>query len=411
VFLCDLRLDAVERGSAIDAGAEEELFRELGQRAAAEALRRRWEEAGGDVVGDCASCGQQLSDLGLREKEYRTLCGPVNIRRRVGYCPQCRETTAALDKRLNVEDTGIMPGLARVICRTALEMAYEPTKALLTDTLGFVPCSAREIERIANVHGAAMGEPPEVKPLSNVRRNGKYLHLTMDGTMIPGLADPQEHRLRWHEVKVAAVVDVRDIDAPFYVASTKDAETFGKQLWEEIQSRGMDGRELAQITADGAPWIWNLADLHYPGAKQLLDFYHAAEHLHKTAAALWSKETADAWCQERLKQLKTGELDNFFIELKRTAEEHVLNDAALDPKRLLNYFETNRNRLGYADAIKNNLPIGSGVIESAGRHIVQQRLKQSGMRWSLPGAQAVLNLRTRHRNGQFEQYWENYAAA
>jgi hypothetical protein len=317
-----------------------------------------------------------------------------------------------LDKRLSADNTGIMPGLARVICRTALEIAYDPTKALLTDTLGFVPCSAREIERIANVHGAAMGEPPEAKPLEkSVRRNGKYLHLSMDGTMIPGLANPQEHRLRWHEVKVATVEDVRGIDAPFYVASTGDAEAFGKQLCEELQSKGIDGRELAQITADGAPWIWNLADIYYPGAKQLLDFYHAAEHLHKTAAALWPKETADAWCKERLKQLKTGELDAFFIELRRTAEEHALNDPALAPKRLLNYFETNRNRLEYADSLKNNLPIGSGVVESAGRHIVQQRLKQSGMRWSLPGAQAVLNLRTRHRNGQFEQYWENYAAA
>jgi hypothetical protein len=304
-----------------------------------------------------------------------------------------------------------MPGLARVVCRTALEMAYEQTKALLTDTLGFVPCSAREIERIANVHGAAMGESPKTTPFKSVRRNGKYLHLSMDGTMIPGLADPQEHRLRWHEVKVATIEDVRGIDAPFYVASTGDAVAFGKQLWEELQSRGMDGLEIAQITADGAPWIWNLADIYYPGATPLLDFYHAAEHLYKTSAALWSKATAAAWCRERLKQLKTGELDSFFTELRRVAEKHALDDPALDPKRLLNYFETNRNRLGYADAKKNNFPIGSGVVESAGRHIVQQRLKQSGMRWSLPGAQAVLNLRTRHRSGQFERYWENYAAA
>jgi len=71
-----------------------------------------------------------------------------------------------------------------------------------------------------------------------------------------------------------------------------------------------------------------------------------------------------------------------------------------------------RTRSGtYTDALNKNLPIDSGTVESAGKHIVQQRLKQSGMRWSLPGAQAVLNLRTRHRNGQLEQYWENYAAA
>jgi hypothetical protein len=97
--------------------------------------------------------------------------------------------------------------------------------------------------------------------------------------------------------------------------------------------------------------------------------------------------------------------------LKLTAKRHTSSDPAVSPERLLHYFEENRHRLGYAEALKRNLPVGSGGVESAGRHIVQQRLKQSGMRWSIPGAQAILNLRTRHRNGQFEQYWENYAAA
>ena len=410
--MSELKLDAIEPGSVIDAGAEEELFRELGQRAAAAALKRRWEVAGAEAVEECEHCGKPLKDLGLRGKAFRTLCGPIRIRRRVGYCPKCNETAVALDKRLNADNTGITPGLVRVICRTALEMAYRPAKALLTDTLGFDPCSASEIERIAKTHGAAMEKPLEAKPSVLGRRSGKYLHLSIDGTMIPGLVKPKEHEIRWHEVKVAIVEDIRGIDAPFYVASTGDAEAFGKQLSDEMQSRGMDGRELAQITADGAPWIWNLAEIYYPDAAPLLDFYHAAEHLHHTAAALWPKETADAWCKERLHQLKTGDLDGFFTELRRTAaEEPSTKESAHDPKRLLNYFETNRDRLRYSDAVKKNLPIGSGTVESAGRHIVQQRLKQSGMRWSLPGAQAVLNLRTRHRNGQFEQYWENYAAA
>ena len=382
----------------------------MGQRAAADALRGRWEAAGAEAVGECAHCGERLNNLGLREKKLRTLCGPIRIRRRVGYCPGCHETTAALDKRLKADNTGITPGLARVVCRTALEMAYKPANELLTDALGFVPCSTREIERIANTHGALMGYPLEASPPTLGRRKGKYIHLTMDGTMIPGLPEPQEHRLRWHEVKVAAIVDIRDIDAPLYVASTGNAEAFGRQLWDEIQSKGMDGREVAQITADGAPWIWNLADLYFPDAPQLLDFYHAAEHLYKTAAALWPKETADAWSRQRLKQLKAGESNEFFAELKRTAEKHATDNSAPALERLLNYFETNRNRLGYAKALKSNLPVGSGVIESAGRHIVQQRLKQSGMRWSLPGAQNILNLRTRHRSGQFEQYWENFAA-
>jgi hypothetical protein len=256
-----------------------------------------------------------------------------------------------------------------------------------------------------------MGKLPELTSAGTKRRAKKVHCVAIDGTMIPGLPDPLDHRLIWHEVKLATIFDIRDIEAPFYVTSTENAETFGMQLWGELDSMGMDARNLVQVIADGAPWIWNLADLHFPGVPQLLDFYHAAEHLHETAAALWPDGIANQWWRRRLDQLRAGELNNFFAALKLIAKRRATNDPAVSPERLLHYFEENRQRLGYAEALKRNLPIGSGVVESAGRHIVQQRLKQSGMRWSIPGAQAILNLRTRHRNGQFEQYWENYAAA
>jgi hypothetical protein len=298
-----------------------------------------------------------------------------------------------------------------VICRVALELAYGPTRALLKDTLGFTPCSSREVERIANRHGKGMRKLAEATPVVKGSRGKKIHCVAIDGTMIPGLPNPEDHRLDWHEVKLATVFDRRDIEAPFYVATTENAEKFGLQLWRELDCRGIEPRDLVQIIADGASWIWNLADLHFPGVRQLLDFYHAAEHLHKTAAALWPEGVANPWWQRRLTQLKSGELGNFFAALKLIAKRKTTTDPEVSPEKLLRYFEENRQRLGYAEALKRNLPIGSGVVESAGRHIVQQRLKQSGMRWSLPGAQAVLNLRTRHRSGQFEQYWENYATA
>jgi hypothetical protein len=180
-------------------------------------------------------------------------------------------------------------------------------------------------------------------------------------------------------------------------------------LWSELASRGIDGNWLLEVLGDGAPWIWNLAEMHFPGVPQLLDFYHAAEHLHRTAFTLWSAGVADVWWHRRLDQLKNGERDNFFAALKLIAKRYETDDPEISPKRLLAYFEENRERLDYAKALGRKLPIGSGTVESATGHIVQQRLKQSGMRWSLPRAQAVLNLRTRHRSGQFEQYWENLA--
>ncbi len=408
----DLRLEPLGPEGAIDAGAEEELFRDLGRRAAAEVLSRRWESAGTEAVGKCLQCGMQLQDLGLRSKSFQTLCGPIQLQRRVGYCRQCHETTARLDNRLGVNETGITPGLQRVICRVALEMAYEPTKSLLKDTLGFTPCSSREIERIANRHGNEMEKLAVTPSAIEKRPRSKKFHcVAIDGTMIPGLPDPQDHRLIWHEVKLATIMDVRDIEQPFYVASTENADGFGSQLWRELDLRGMDASSFAQVIADGAAWIWNLADLHFPGVPQLLDFYHAAEHLHKTAVALWPDGIADKWWHRRLDELKAGDFGRFFAALKLTAKRWTTSDPEVSPERLLNYFEENRHRLRYAEALKLNLPIGSGIVESAGRHIVQQRLKQSGMRWSIPGAQAILNLRTRHRNGQFEQYWENHAAA
>ncbi len=187
------------------------------------------------------------------------------LHRRIGYCARCHETVAALDERLGADDTGITPGLRRVICRVGLELAYEPKRWLLKDTLGFSPCSSREIERIAVSHGWQMDQVSSVSSQIRPQRAKKIYCLAIDGVMIPWRSDPQEHRICWHEVKLAAVFDPRDIEPPFYVAGTEDSDQFGHQrLWREFEARGMNGSWLLQVLGDGAAWIWNLADLHFP---------------------------------------------------------------------------------------------------------------------------------------------------
>jgi hypothetical protein len=229
--------------------------------------------------------------------------------------------------------------------------------------------------------------------------------------MIPGLPDPVQHCLNWHDVKLAVGFDPKEVREPFYVAGREDNESFGARLWQQLQTRQLQAAQFHLVLADGAIWIWNLVDEHLHGVPQLLDFYHAAEHLHATAQAVWTDPLATTWWHRRLEQLKQGHIDNFFAALKWLARRHDTSDPDVSPDLLLQYFQDNRSRLNYRWALDNNLPIGSGSVESAARHIVQQRLKQSGMRWSDPGAQAVLNLRTLHRNGEFEQYWENYAVS
>lgn len=410
----EMELNGLGREGPIDTGAEEEWFRREGRQAAAQALGRRWEQAdGGTPV--CGQCGGALKNLGARTKTVQSVCGPVGVRRRVYYCRRCRQTRVPLDERLGIAGSSLTPGLQRLLCRTALELPYEQSQALLSDTLGFTPCSARELERVAQTHGGefeARKETGNAVPSPRPARATKpHYGLAIDGTMIPGLVNEAQHRVEWHEVKVATVFDLRQIAPSFYVAGREDAERFGERLWRSLQERQIHPEQLGLIVADGAPWIWNLVALHYPQVPQLLDFYHAVEHLHATATALWKGAAAETWWQRRLQELREGGMEKFFAALRRLARTHHPADAETSPQRLRQYFQDNRLRLRYRWARDQNLPVGSGVVESAARHIVQQRLKQSGMRWSDAGAQAVLNLRTCHRNGDFEQYWESYAAS
>ena len=411
-------MEPLAAGERIDAGAEEALFRRAGQQAAREALVRRWEQADAETEAECRGCRQRMKGLGQRSRQLRTLCGEMTLQRRVYYCSSCRQIEAPLDRQLGLERSGVTAGLARVVCRTALELAYQQSQNLLTDTLGFTPCSAREVERIAKQHGQVLEETqpdqsgPEAKagPRACTRR-ARYC-LAIDGVMIAGLPDTDTHCVNWHEVKLATGFDPRQLQPPFYVAGREDAAGFGKRLWGQIEQDGLDERSFLEMLGDGAPWIWNLADTYLPGVPQLLDFYHAAEHLYATAQAVWPESAiAKRWWQQRLDQLRCGQEANFFAALQLLAKRHRTQDPAVSPQRLLKYFQDNRERLNYRWALRQHLPIGSGQVESAARHIVQQRLKQSGMRWSDFGAQAILNLRTLHRNGEFEQYWENRAWA
>ena len=124
------------------------------------------------------------------------------------------------------------PGLTRVVCRTALELAYQQSQQLLTDTLGFSPCSAREIERLAKQHGQALegrqDRRAEREAESGAAGNLLFSHRWRDD---PGLARSDQHCLNWHEVKLAAGFDPRQIRPPFFVAGREEAESFGKRLW------------------------------------------------------------------------------------------------------------------------------------------------------------------------------------
>jgi len=214
----------------------------------------------------------------------------------------------------------------------------------------------------------------------------------------------------WHEVKVGVVAgwERGRLVAPSYVAAREPAEHFGPRLLAEAARRGAltvvgweggrTGPGLAVlrrvvVLGDGAVWIWQLAAEHFGERIEIVDFYHASEHVWGLAHALYGADTpaAAAAAAGWLQALREQGADGLLATLRRVLAPTADGKEAL--RRARGYFRTNRLRMAYPAFVAQGLPIGSGAVEAAAKHVVQLRLKRPGARWSMAGAQAILTLR------------------
>jgi hypothetical protein len=164
------------------------------------------------------------------------------------------------------------------------------------------------------------------------------------------------------------------------------------------------------VIGDGAPWAWNLADLHFPQAVQIVDFYHVAEHLGNLAQLLYGgRETEKkAWFRRMRKKLKKGQVGEIVLTLEALKLRGRKKE---EVAREVGYFKKNEQRMKYDRFRRRRLFIGSGVVEAGCKSLIGKRLKQSGMHWSLRGANAIIALRCCLESGRFEDYWESRKAA
>jgi len=159
------------------------------------------------------------------------------------------------------------------------------------------------------------------------------------------------------------------------------------------------------VLGDGADWIWNQADLHFPEATQIVDLYHARQHLWSLAAKLYANDSPaqKRWVMVRKDKLDDGKIERLVALLRSVAAVHP--DLTEDIFTEANYFENNKERMRYPKFREQGLFVGSGVIE-AGCKTVLGRLKRSGMFWTVRGANAIIALRCCQLSGKFEDYWE-----
>jgi hypothetical protein len=377
----------------------------------------------------CA-CGHTARYVELRSKLLLTAVGEADCRRAYFLCDRCHRGQFPIDVELDVENTELSPSVRRMLATVGQQAAFDQGRQQM-ELLAGLSVTTKAVERTAEAIGADIEKGQQNELAQALQLNLPIplgpripiLYVEMDGTGVPVVRKETEGRAgkqdgqpaHTREVKLGCVFTqttvneegypVRDEDSTTYVGAVETAEEFGRRLYAEAWRRGWARAERKVVLGDGAEWVWNQAGLHFPEATQIVDLYHAREHLWVAARQLYPD---DVPAQRRWVMVKQNKLDQGQIE-KIVASLHALGRSHRGLAEMFeieaNYFERNKERMRYPKFRKQGFFIGSGVIEAGCKTIIG-RLKQSGMFWTVRGANAIIALRCCQLSGKFEDYWD-----
>jgi hypothetical protein len=363
--------------------------------------------------------------------------GPVEVLRPYYLCAHCGVGQFPVDVELDIENTEFSPGVRRMQAMVGQEAPFEHGREQMKVLAG-LEVSTKSVERTAEAIGAdiAQREQGEIQKALQLELpvvGGEpipFLYVQMDGTGVPvvkketvgrqGKIEGQPAHTR--EVKLGCVFTqttwdeegypIRDPDSTTYTGAIESAEEFGRRIYAQAHGRGWSRALKKVVIGDGAEWIWNLVALHFPDAIQIVDLYHARQHLWEVARKLYPNDEGKqkAWMKIHQKLL----LDRGKIEKLVGALRSIESDRPEITEKIrteADYFERNAERMRYPKFRRQHLFVGSGVIEAGCKTVVAFRLKRSVMFWTVRGANAILALRCCHLNGEFEDYWEERRAA
>jgi hypothetical protein len=379
---------------------------------------------------DCGA-GHQPEFVSHRDKVIDTVLGPVTLTRAWYHCAACGHGLAPRDAELGVTGTTMSPGLAAMNDRVAAAGPFAKAAGLLEDLAG-VHLTAKRVERSAEASGTAKAAADRSRAKAISARKlvplppsplPDKLYAAIDGTGVPVTAKEaagrdgkgEDGRARTREVKLAVFftqdkVDdegypVRDPGSSSYLATFEPASVFADLVEAEGIRRGAHHIRQFTILGDGAAWIWNIAAAKFPEATQIVDLFHAREHLHGLARVLefMLGDQRESWLAARLEDLDYGDIDGICAAARAYP---LVGSKKDDLDKALGYFEHNAPRMRYKWFRSRGLFVGSGVVEAGCKAIVGQRLKLSGMRWTVAGADAIIALRCREASSEWEEIWQ-----
>jgi hypothetical protein len=412
----------------LDFEAVEMAARRQALRLAARALEQRLNADTSDHAGPelPCSCGGLANYHGRHRKTFESVLGPLHLQRAYYYCSQCQSGFCPRDSHLRLEMFSLTPGVLRMTGSTAALVSFEESRALLHELAG-VEVSTSQVERAAEALGAEIADD-ERSCVEQMGPVAPTIYLGMDGTGVPmrksevaGRSGKQpDGSAKTREAKVVTMwtaesrddqdKPVRDPGSITYSAAIESAATldtslerseFAERVLREATRRGFTQVSRGVVLGDGSAWIWNTATELFPQAIQILDRFHAKEHLSQVAKVIYrDSQQGKKWMQRRYDELDQGRLKSLLKALDRQAAQYK------EALECADYIRNNRDRVRYPEFHEQGLCTSTGVVEAGCKVVIGTRLKRTGMHWTVSGANAIIALRCSKLSGRYEDFWE-----
>lgn len=401
---------------------------------AARAVERRHNADQSDYQGPTSpcGCGEVARYAGRRVKTFQTVLGYLRLERAYYDCPACKTGFCPRDRAMGMEGASLSPGVTRMVGLVAAMVSFEESSELVGELAG-VAVDAKRVERVAEALGREIAQD-EQAVFEPAAPSAPTVYLGMDGTGVPMRASELERRegkqpdgsAKTREVKLVTVwtaercdkegIPVRDPGSVSYSAAIESAASrdtdkelseFAQRVEREARRRGFDQATRHVVLGDGALWIWNLTGELFPGAIQIVDLYHAKQHVSDVAKAIYGagSDLAEQWAKLRRDEFDDGKIESLLAALRVHTEAHK------EARKCFDYVTRNQDRMRYPDFRAQGLCVSTGVVEAGCKVTVGTRLKRAGMHWTVAGADAIIALRCCKLSGRFEDFWERRSGA
>lgn len=375
--------------------------------------------------------GTVYTYAGRKAKTFVTVIGDLTLKRAYytnsqggGYFP--------LDEQLGLGNDALSVGVKRMVGHVASSLSFEESSQMI-DRLAALHIGSKQVERTAEALGKEIAQR-EKSEVNEAAPCSSTMYLGIDGTGCPVRKEETEGRkgkqpdgsAKTREVKLAVVFSadrtdkegthVRDSGSVSYNAAIESAATkdldkdlsqFASRVEREAIRRGFDQAQRKVIIGDGAPWIWNIAGELFPKAVQIIDLYHAKGTVTNAAKAIFGNESdiGFQWAKECRDSLEDGDLNTIIAKLEPFTKKCDMARTCSE------YLHKNAARLDYPRFRAMGLTTSSGIVESSCKHAIGARVKQSGMHWTVSGANAIIALRCSILNGLFDSFMDQRKGA